>query len=232
MNCYFFRNDKKSNNNAFDYESISYDERIKIYTAAKELKNQLDNIKKGRVFVVCDDNITSLETSIIIDKALDFRNSDVFVDERLNEIKTKDSIAFGERIETKAEYKERVFNAMAENIMSHANEDIVIFVSGEHLFKLCQKDEDIHSLMYFGDEFLHRPISLAEKIVLNDYISDEINNLIIMSCLESKKQQKPYNFEKVVLETPAIDKNGQITPVYLKYAKQKNAQEENKQRGE
>ena len=57
------------------------------------------------------------------------------------------------RIEPTNEYRERVFEILAEIFMTHNNEkDTVIISATSDMFNFLQKDRELHSICYFGYE--------------------------------------------------------------------------------
>ncbi len=230
MNCYFIRYGKaeEQQNQAGKYNpyvQLSLEDKDKIYQSSKLITGELEN-KNGRVSIISEDNMAALEVALVVKQLLGVPNNKVFVDERLNDCKNINGRTFGKKPETKEEYTSRIFDAITEIIMTHENDDAVIVVAGEHLFKTCQKDEGLHTLMYFGDEFMVRPFSpFYTTNIFGDFANFDMSELISYHCLASKKEQKPLEFEKVVLEAPEIDAHGYVKPVYLKYAEQKLAEE-------
>ena len=67
------------------------------------------------------------------------------------------------RIEPKNAYRERIFDALSEIFMVHNNgEDVVIISGTSDMFKFLQKDSELHSICYFGNE---RPLFVEGKKV-------------------------------------------------------------------
>lgn len=57
------------------------------------------------------------------------------------------------KIEPKSAYRERIFDALSEIYMTHNNgEDVVIISGTSDMFKFLQKDSELHSICYFGNE--------------------------------------------------------------------------------
>lgn len=224
MNCYFIRCGKTEENQTGEYSpyvQLSIEDKDKIYQSSKLIAGELKN-KNGRVSIISEDDMSSLEVALVAKQSLDVPDNRVFVDGRLNARKGVGGFAFGKKSEKKEEYTSRIFDAITEIIMTHENDDAVIVVAGEHLFKTCQKDDSLHTLMYFGDEYLLNPLkTLAQSLAFNNYASSGINDFITCHGLTSRKEQKPFEFEKVILEAPQIDKQGCVKPVYIKYAEQK-----------
>jgi len=230
MNCYFIRHDKAKEQQIQagkynPYVQLSLEEKDKIYQSSKIISNELKN-KNGSISIISEDNMAALEVALVVKQALKVPDNKVYVDERLNECKNSGGLKFGKKLERKEEYTSRVFDAITETIMTHDNDDVVVIVAGEHLFRTCQKDEGLHTLMYFGDEFMIKPFSpFYTTDIFSDFAHFDMSELISYHCLESKKEQKPFEFEKVILEAPEIDAQGYVKPVYLKYAEQKLAKE-------
>lgn len=127
-------------------------------------------------------------------------------------------------IEKKGDYEARVFDAVEGVLRENTDDSVVILVVGDEFIRTCQKNEDIHSMFYFGDEHLIDPRLFRMRHYFNPYNSDMISAcndaMVNESTLRSRMQIPFLQSHEVVLEVPETD--GLLTtvyPVYHKYAK-------------
>ncbi len=124
-------------------------------------------------------------------------------------------------IETKKDYKNRVFDAVSKIVFENQKDDAVILVVGNEFISTCQKDESVHSMIYFGDEKYYVPRTTRSSFDCNSFdptslMNDSFVNLFSMQSTKQFPELKP---ERVLLEKPGVNSYGDVTPIYEKYAK-------------
>ena len=137
-------------------------------------------------------------------------------------------------IEKKGDYEQRVFESIFSVIAGTPNETAVVLVVGDEFIKTCQKNPDIHSMMYFGDEHLIDPSLFRMRHHFMPYNSDMIsswNDVMVNESTLKSRMDIPYlGYAETIIEAPEVSSaTGHIQPVYLKYA-QKKLDEEIKQK--
>lgn len=137
-------------------------------------------------------------------------------------------------IEKKGDYEQRVFESIFSVIAGTPNETAVVLVVGDEFIKTCQKNPDIHSMMYFGDEHLIDPSLFRMRHHFMPYNSDMIsswNDVMVNESTLKSRMDIPYlGYAETIIEAPEVSSaTGYIQPVYLKYA-QKKLDEEIKQK--
>ena len=236
MNCYFIKgNDLDKEKNPI-FDDLSVQNREKAEEMAKKLANQLKDVK-GKVTFFCDRNTSSAEIVLYICKYLSkykmFSNDSVNIDNRLNS-KNQNKFLSSKEYENLGNYNEDAFNFITERIFEGDEQDsIVVVTAGDEFFKTCQKDENIHSLIYFGDEFLIDPKLFRNyniRGVGDLIINASIDEACFVDTLRSKLKLQNFVPHIIKIEKPKISKyTGMVEPVYLKYAKEKLEKEKNKQ---
>lgn len=133
-------------------------------------------------------------------------------------------------IEKKGDFTERVFDSIASVLERNAEDATVILVVGDEFIKTCQKNEDIHSMFYFGDEHLIDPRLFRMRHFFSPYNADMVaatNDAMINDSTLRSRMQLPYlSVHEAILEVPKTDGfSSSIEPVYHKYARIKLAEE-------
>lgn len=125
-------------------------------------------------------------------------------------------------IEKKKDFKNRVFDAMAGIVLENAENDPVILLASDEFISLCQKDKDIHSMIFFGDEKFYMPQPKDEnydKAYYDPFMSSVKACMILnQTSMKSERKFPELSLSEIKLETPGISSAG-ITPVYEKYAR-------------
>lgn len=125
-------------------------------------------------------------------------------------------------IEKKKDFRNRVFDAMAGIVMENTENVPVVLLVGDEFISACQKDKDIHSMMFFGDEkfYIPNPSSKSYDDFNRDPYMTHVKSCMILnqSSMKSERKFPELSFSEVKLEAPEISSAG-ITPVYEKYAR-------------
>ncbi len=133
-------------------------------------------------------------------------------------------------VEKKKDYETRVFDSIAYILENNAEDSAVILVVGDEFIKTCQRNEDIHSMFYFGDEHLIDPKLFGMRHYFSQYSNDiaaASNDAMINESTLKSRMQIPYlKSYEAVLEVPETSGfSSFIYPVYHKYAHMKLMQE-------
>ena len=223
MNCYLIKQDI-FNKNGFKSVGLNSNQKI-ILENAKNLSNELSDVK-GTIKFYCEDKIESVEVMLLFKQILAQKHmildENIIIDSKLNEREIKSENLFLDK-EKKIDFKNRVFDAIAEIIMSSNEEDIIVLVVGDQVIDLMQRDEDIHALTYFGDERIPDFRSVfIDQMIINGYGFDTRSMIDspMLRDFSSHKKIESIMPTKITLEQPIFENSGIIKPVYIKYAEQ------------
>lgn len=124
-------------------------------------------------------------------------------------------------IEKKVDFENRVFDALASIVMENGDRknQVVILIVGDDFIKACQKNKDIASMVYFGDEAYYVPKTTT--MFYKDYLQLSTNEhertYVDFISKPSKKEFVSLKPERVVLEKPQITPYNEVRSVSDKY---------------
>lgn len=133
-------------------------------------------------------------------------------------------------IEKKCDFEQRVFEDIFRIIAENPSDSTIVLVVGEEFIKACQKNEDIHSMIYFGDEHIIDPSLFRMRHHFTPYNVDMVsvcNDAMVNESTLKSRMDIPYlGYSEAIFEAPEVSETlGYIQPVYQKYAKIKLAKE-------